>query len=689
MQSTNKINIKVFEHKGQNRIGLFYKYISGSAIDMHTRSLPGRVYSHTKKCWHIAFRDDYKGYLKVYYAKNTDIELVFESDLIENQTKETEPKNKRPLVLLKLDKLKKKIYVEHPYSPHLHSILLTTKKGFWLKKQACWVFPYEKQIYNSLSELIKSSGYRLSEVLVQNHFPTAKEKVKVKSTDKVAKNQLTSAGRALLETYSNTILLKRLSPNTRNVYVRFFILFLQEHKGVDIENMPYHTIYNYIKKQNGLLEHTQLKQTIASIKFFYERVMDRDKMFFYLQEKVKIQSGAVFIPFNEIKKICDRINLPVDRMLLFLYFHVNLKYSEIIAITTNSRDLFTNQFRIPGADEQAITYYQYIWDEIRKADQPYHFLIENKTRKYEQKELQQKVYRIINRYKLGEIYKAQYKYILDSTTYGLKTKQVYLSAFIRFLKYYNYKHPTHIKNEEIRDYLVLHRDKSASHQDNIINAFKFFFGQVHKNEISEKYIVRPRKGFFLPDFFHRDELAKMITVTHNIKHKFMISIFYCSGMRREELRLLKITDIDLGKNRIFIRAGKGDKDRYTLFSQGLHGMLQEYLEKEQPKLYLFEGTVVGKPYSTTSMANVLKKAALSAGIQRRVHIHMLRHSFATHLLEDGWDIRYIQELMGHRSIKTTTRYTHIISDALNNVLSPFDKMMEQMNRGISNKGQSP
>ena len=89
------------------------------------------------------------------------------------------------------------------------------------------------------------------------------------------------------------------------------------------------------------------------------------------------------------------------------------------------------------------------------------------------------------------------------------------------------------------------------------------------------------------------------------------------------------------------------------------------------------------------MANILKRAALSAGIQRRVHIHMLRHSFATHLLEDGWDIRYIQELMGHRSIKTTTRYTHIISNALNNVLSPFDKMIEQLNKGISYNGLSP
>jgi site-specific recombinase XerD len=160
-------------------------------------------------------------------------------------------------------------------------------------------------------------------------------------------------------------------------------------------------------------------------------------------------------------------------------------------------------------------------------------------------------------------------------------------------------------------------------------------------------------------------------------------------MRREELRQLKINDIDLKRNRIFIRGGKGDKDRYTLFSQELHGMMKEYLEKEQPKLFLFEGARAGHAYSVTSMVNVLKKSALSAGIQRNVHIHMLRHSFATHLLEDSWDIRYIQELMGHRSIKTTTRYTHIISDALKNVKSPFDKMMDQLNHLTSQQGLSP
>lgn len=682
MLNTTKIRIKLMEHKGQKRIALFYTYDKGDAIDKHTRSLPRRAYSQTKKCWHIPFRDDYHAYLTAYYADISAVELIFETILPEVKSRKEASEKGNMRVTLKLDLDQKKIYVEHPYSPHLFNILSATKKGFWLKKQSCWVFSYSKESYKALSQLIKSSAYQLNEITVQKNFDDINKEAK--SAEKVDIRSLAPAEAALLQTYSNTILLKRLSPKTRDIYVRFFILYLQAHQGQDIENMPYQSIYNYIKKIDETLEETQLRQSIAAIKFFYERVMDRDKMFFHLQEKVKIQTGAVFIPFEDIIKICDRISSPVDKMLIFLYFHVNLKYSEIISIPTGSRDLFTNQYRIPGSNERFTAYYHDIYDEMVKKHPTYHFLIENHTRPYEVKELQQKVYRIINRYKLGGIYRAQYKYILDSTSYGLKTKQMYLSAFMKFLEFHNFRHPMYIKSEEIRDYLVLHRDKSSSYQDNMINTIKFFFGQVHKHEISDRYIIRPRKNFFLPDFFSREELAAMISVTHNVKHKFMISIFYCSGMRREELRQLKITDIDLNKNRIFIRAGKGDKDRYTLFSGGLHHMLKEYLAKEQPKIYLFEGAIVGKPYSVTSMINTLKKAAISAGIQRRVHIHMLRHSFATHLLEDGWDIRYVQELLGHRSIKTTTRYTHIISDALKNVKSPIDKMMEQFN-----KGQSP
>ncbi|MCK5775252.1 MAG: phage integrase N-terminal SAM-like domain-containing protein, partial [Bacteroidales bacterium] len=369
MESATKININIIEHNKEKRIALFCRYVRGGAIDICIKSLTGRTYSISKKYWHIPFRDDYKSYLTMSFSKVSGVELVFEAEVIEEQVNVEKSKDKDTLVVLKLDQVNKKIYVEHPYSPHLYNILLVTKKGFWLKKQSCWVFPYHEKNYKALAALIRKSGYGLKETLVQN--PSALEKKKSKNNLLNNNNnnktiELSFAAKSLLETYSNTIILKRLSPHTRDIYVRFFILFLQDHKDADIENLSYNKIYEYIKKKNETLEHTQLKQTIAAIKFFYERVMDRDKMFFYLQEKVNIQTGAVFIPFYDIRKLCDKISSPTDKMLIFLYFHVNLKYSEILEVSTDSRDLFTNSYRMPGANEQAIAYYQSIWDDIQK-----------------------------------------------------------------------------------------------------------------------------------------------------------------------------------------------------------------------------------------------------------------------------------------------------------------------------------
>jgi site-specific recombinase XerD len=260
---------------------------------------------------------------------------------------------------------------------------------------------------------------------------------------------------------------------------------------------------------------------------------------------------------------------------------------------------------------------------------------------------------------------------------------------MKFLRYYDYKHPAFISNEDIRDYLVLHRDKSESHQDNVINAFKFFFEKVHNTEISDQNFIRPRKGFYLPDYFTQEELASMINYLSNVKHKLLISIGYCGGLRRSELQNLRLEDIDVKKNRLFIRRAKGRKDRYTVLSNNIKGILADYFKEYHPKVYLFESNKPGIKYSTTSMANVLKNTAKAVGIQRRVHLHMLRHSFATHLLEDGKDITYVQQLLGHADIKTTQKYTHIVNDAIETVTSPLERLQIDLKYSKTRSGSSP
>ncbi|MBI9036449.1 MAG: tyrosine-type recombinase/integrase, partial [Bacteroidales bacterium] len=601
------LKVRQIDYEGERKVALLCDYVANSKLDRYIRALPNRHYMNSQKFWYIQFRDDYKEYLAQYFSTLKDLDIIFDTSPDTKPLNNNKSKAEDVTVLIKIDKTKKKIYIEHPYSPHLHQMINATRKGFWIKKQRCWVFKGNNENYKGLTELIRNSGYKSQKIVLEDtsHWP---KDIKTENSEKQLIS-LNSKEKSILETYSNTILLKRLSPNTHKIYVQFFIIYLIDNQGLDIENFSYHQIYQYIKKRSKELEFTQLNQTIAAIKFFYERVMDREKMFFYLQDEIKIKKGSVFIAFSEIVTICAKISSPVDRMLLFLYFHVRLSYSEIVKIAANDRDLFSKTYRIAGNNEEAIAYFKAVFDEIQLKHKPEHYLFENKTEAYQKTDLQQKVFSIIHRYRLIEVYKAQYQYILDATSYSPKTKQMYLSAFIKFLEYHHCKHPTHIKNEEIRDYLVLHRQKSSSHQDNMVNAFKFFFEKVHKNEISNKYIIRPRKGFFLPDYFSRDELGAILSVIHNIKHKFLISLFYCSGTRRKELRQLKISDIDLKTNRIFIAAAKGNKDRYTLFSQHLHSMMHEYLNKENPKFYLFEGPKPGQPYSTSSMANILKRAA--------------------------------------------------------------------------------
>ena len=184
-------------------------------------------------------------------------------------------------------------------------------------------------------------------------------------------------------------------------------------------------------------------------------------------------------------------------------------------------------------------------------------------------------------------------------------------------------------------------------------------------------IERPRKESKLPKVLSVEEVKLLIENTNNIKHRCVISLLYSAGLRRSELLNLKVNDIDSKRMLIFIRSAKGNKDRYTLLSKATLTDLRIYFKQWQPKVFLFEG-MKGNKYSPTSVANVVNKAALKAKIIKKVTPHMLRHSFATHLLENNTDLRYIQTLLGHSSTKTTEVYTQVAVNNIQNIKSPLD-----------------
>lgn len=669
-------------HRNEDRIALEYSFFAQGEIDTITRSLPDRKYSSTRKLWHIPFRQDYKRYLSESYGATNEVQLIF--------PEEAEPLPEEGItekvVRIKIDPEKSRFYLDHGYDRQLFKKIADLKEGVWAKKERNWVFRGDNDLYLRIISLLESNGYKWEKSYIeafQIHKDEQTNLVSIKTLP------VPSRFRNILQDYKKTLIIKRMSRNTMVIYEGFFRKFLIDHQEADIENLTYHQLHSYLKSLSGTLGETSLRQTIAAIKFYYERVMGRDKMFFYLSDKKPIQKKTLFIPFDELQGLIHGINSPADRLLLFLIYHAGISFKEISSIPVNAEDLFESKFRLPGNDPQAMAYYKLLVAECKQQHLPVEFLLEVKKKPYTAESLRIKLFRVLGHYRLEEIYRRQYEQILKSTDYSKKTRQIYLGVFMKFLQYYHFKHPVFIDDEEIRDYMILHREKSSSHQDAMVSSFKFFFEKVHNQALSEKSVMRPRKGFFLPDYFSLQEIRSMLDTTDNLKHKLLIALTYTAGLRRQEVQNLRLADVDLKRNRIFIKNSKGQKDRYSLFSQHLHQLFLDYLEKEKPRVFVFEGYGPGIPYSSTSMALVLKRMAKGAGIQRRVHMHMLRHSFATHLLEEGKDIRYVQELLGHVSIKTTERYTHIISDALNTVVSPFDRMIAETGALLKTKSQPP
>jgi integrase/recombinase XerD len=260
--------------------------------------------------------------------------------------------------------------------------------------------------------------------------------------------------------------------------------------------------------------------------------------------------------------------------------------------------------------------------------------------------------------------------------FSRNTIKAYSSTFGRFLDFYSEQQPDQIEPEQVRKYLlhlVENTNVSASLQNQTINAIKFYFESVLNRPLEPFVIQRPKKEKKLPTVLSEEEVARILKQIRNLKHRCVIYLIYSAGLRRSEVLNLKPTDIDSQRNCIIVRNGKGKKDRMTLLSDKALILTREYYRQYRPKIWLFEGANGGK-YSITSVRKIFQRALAKSGVRKEVTLHSLRHSFATHLLERGTDLRYIQALLGHSSSKTTEIYTHITSKGFQNLKSPLDDM---------------
>ena len=215
---------------------------------------------------------------------------------------------------------------------------------------------------------------------------------------------------------------------------------------------------------------------------------------------------------------------------------------------------------------------------------------------------------------------------------------------------------------------------SSSYQNQIVNSIKLYFKTCRDTKIEIDKIHRPKRAKALPNVLSKEEVKKILDAHSNLKHKAMLSMIYSCGLRRSELLNLKFSDIDSKRNIVLLKNAKGKKDRIAPLSPKILAMLRTYYKEYKPKNWLFEGQKQGEQYSEKSLQSVLKQALQKVGITKPVTLHWLRHSYATHLLESGTDLRYIQELLGHSSSKTTEIYTHVSTKNIQQIKSPFDDL---------------
>ncbi|MFP4370574.1 MAG: tyrosine-type recombinase/integrase, partial [Candidatus Kapaibacterium sp.] len=212
---------------------------------------------------------------------------------------------------------------------------------------------------------------------------------------------------------------------------------------------------------------------------------------------------------------------------------------------------------------------------------------------------------------------------------------------------------------------------SRAYQKQMVGALKLFYNDFLRNNYDLFYLYPDRREYKIPEILSKDEVKLLIENITNIKHKAIIASLYSAGLRLEELLNLRVQDIDSKNMLIKIHSGKGNKDRNVVLSEILLDLLRKYYKLYKPSDYLFEGQYGGK-YSASSVQSIMRQALLKARISTKATPHTLRHSFASHLLESGTDIRVIQEILGHNSIKTTQIYTHITAQNIKSVKSPLD-----------------
>jgi site-specific recombinase XerD len=272
------------------------------------------------------------------------------------------------------------------------------------------------------------------------------------------------------------------------------------------------------------------------------------------------------------------------------------------------------------------------------------------------------------------ILKYESKLILKN--YSERTVEVYLSGlnvFITYLKENEVQNVTPKTLESFFRYAQIELKYGYSMMKQLLASVKFLYNEVLNEPIDFEFNIKMKKPSIIPEVLSVQEVERFLNTFSNLKHKAIFTLCYSAGLRLGEILNIKISDIDSDRMQIRIQQAKGKKDRYSILSPKVLELLRSYVTEYKPKEYLFEGQNGGK-YSSASVQQLMRRHRKKAGIRKKATPHTLRHSFATHLLDNGTDIRFIQELLGHKHISTTQIYTHVSTRNLKDVKSPIENL---------------
>lgn len=551
-----------------------------------------------------------------------------------------------------------RIRVDYPYNAEITSKLRQIEDARWSKTIKAWHIPYTKEAFEQLKTLFPDVEYELShptEIRIQavplsdaDVAPVLIEKPKaIVLHDKPIVEHIENEPTPTKTARTNTII---IDITDKHIYIKMpknetDIQYLRSFKFVqwDVRNFCW-TIPNHYKNAD-------------KIKAYFETRNPEITEHFSNLEK----TNALEYTFtkNELLIINNS-----NRILKLYFSYSKVVLAEIKKIPLSSWNPYENCWKVP--------YSEAFLSEIKQIAH------DNSLDIIYKEEKRSKVKARTSRHDIHNYRECPAEYIakLKELRYSENTLDTYKHMFEEFINHYSETEIPDITDTMIIDflqYLVNERNISGSYQNQSINAIKFYYERVMGGQRKIYTIDRPRKEKLLPEVLSEEEIIGILNATENLKHKAILMTIYSAGLRIGELINLRIKDIDSGRMQIRVEQAKGKKDRYTLLGTKTLEILRKYVTEYKPKELLFEGAR-GEEYSQKGIQAILKKSVEKVGIKKRVTVHTLRHSFATHLLEAGTDIRYIQSLLGHSSGKTTEIYTHITTKGFDQIKSPLDKL---------------